>query len=180
MIADYSRRSSLISTNDCQAVNKVIYATHEPIPTHDELRHYLGGSDRFSTLNMTNCHYQFEIEPSARKIYAFRSPWGIYQYKRMVMGTSPASSEIQKRIREAIKDCKNTIHMKDDILVFRVGQEHDKYLEDVLQTLEEKGITLRPEKYQLGQREVVREYPFKARSVPRPREGCYHLELASS
>ena len=41
----------------------------------------------------------------------------------MVMGTSPASSEIQKCIREAIKDCKNTIHIKDDILVFGVGQE---------------------------------------------------------
>ena len=101
-----------------------------------------------------NCYYQFEIEPSARKLYAFRSPWGIYQYKRMVMGTSPASSEIQKRIREAIKDCKNTIHIKDDILVFGAGQEHDKYLEDVLRTLQEKGITLRPEKCRLRQPEV--------------------------
>ena len=72
----------------------------------------------------------------------------------MVMGTSPASSAIQKRIREAIKDCKNTIHIKDDILVFGAGQEHDKYLEDVLRTLQGKGITLRPEKCRLGQPEV--------------------------
>ena len=64
----------------------------------------------------------------------------------MVMVTSPASSEIQKCIREAIKDCKNTIHIKDNILVFRAGQEHDKYLDNVLQMLQEKGITLRPEK----------------------------------
>ena len=41
------------------------------------------------------------------------------------MGTSPASSEIQKHIREAVNDYKNTIHIKDDILVFGVGQEHD-------------------------------------------------------
>ena len=72
----------------------------------------------------------------------------------MVMGTSPASSEIQKHIREAIKDCKNTIHIKDDILVFGVGQEHDKYLEDVVRKTSRKGITLRPEKCQLGQPEV--------------------------
>ena len=91
---------------------------------------------------MTNCYYQFEIEPSARKLYAFRSPWGIYQYKRIVMATSPASSEIQKCIREAIKDCKNTIHIKDDILVFGAGQEHDKYSEDVLRTLQEKSINV--------------------------------------
>ena len=65
-------------TLNCHAVNKAIYATHEPNPTPVELRHYLGGSDHFSTLDMTNCHYQFEIEPSAWKLYAFRSPWGIY------------------------------------------------------------------------------------------------------
>ena len=151
VITDKKGTDRIHVTLDCQTVNKAIYATHEPIPTPDELRHYLGSSDRFSMLDMTNCYYQFEIEPSARKLYAFRSPWGIYQYKRMVMGTSPASSEIQKRIREAIKDCKNTIHIKDDILVFRAGQEHDKYLEDVLRTLQEKGITLRPEKCQLEQ-----------------------------
>ena len=65
-------------TLDCQAVNKAVYATHEPIPTPDELRHYLGSSDHFSMLDMTNCYYQFEIKPGARKLYAFRSPWGIY------------------------------------------------------------------------------------------------------
>ena len=54
---------------------------------------------------MTNCYYQFEIEKEARKLYAFRTPWGIYRYKRMVMGTSPASSEVQKRIRSIINKC---------------------------------------------------------------------------
>ena len=146
VITDKKATDRIRVTLDCQAVNKAIYATHEPIPTPDELRHYLGSSDRFSMLDMTNCYYQFEIEPSARKLYAFCSPWGIYQYKHMAMGTSPASSEIQKHIRKAIKDCKNTIHIKDDILVFRTGQKHDKNLEDVLRTLQEKGITLRPEK----------------------------------
>ena len=97
---------------------------HEPTP--DELRYYLGGSNRVSTLDMTDCCYQFEIVPRVRKLYTFRSPWGIYQYKRMVMGTSPANSEIQKHISEAINYCKNTIHIKDDILVFGVGQEHEK------------------------------------------------------
>ena len=132
VITDKKGTDRIRATLDCQAVSKAIYATHEPISTSDELRHYLGGSDRFSMLDMTNCYYQFEIEPSAWKLYTFRSPWGIYQYKCMVMGTSPASSEIQKHIREAIKDCKNTIHIKDDILVFGAGQEYDKYLEDVL------------------------------------------------
>jgi len=34
-------------TLDCQQVNKDIFKTHEPIPTTEELRHSLKGSNRF-------------------------------------------------------------------------------------------------------------------------------------
>ena len=105
VITDKKDINQIRVTLDCQSVNKFIRPTHEPIPTSGELRHQLLGSDRFSKLDMTNCYYQFEIEESARKLYAFRTPWGIYRYKRMVMGTSPASSEVQKKIREILKSC---------------------------------------------------------------------------
>ena len=141
-------------TLDCKDVNKEIYATHEPIPTSEELRHKLAGSDRFSTLDMTNCYHQFEIAEHARKLFSFRTPWGIYRYKRMVMGTSPASSEIQKKIRQIVSCCKNAIHIKDDILVHGKGKVHDDYLENTLSVLEDNGITLRPQKCYLGQTEV--------------------------
>ena len=78
----------------------------------EELRHELRGSDRFSALNFTNCDYQFEIEENARKLYAFITPWGIYRYKRMVMGTSPAGSEIQKRMHKTVRNCCNIVHTK--------------------------------------------------------------------
>ena len=93
VVTDKKDSDRIRVTLDCQAVNKVIYPTHEPIPSSDELRQKLKGSDRFSTLDMTNCYYQFQIEKDARKLFAFRSPWGIFRYKRMVMSTSPASSE---------------------------------------------------------------------------------------
>ena len=154
VITDKKGTDRIRVTLDCQAVNKDIYPTHEPIPTTDELRHNLRGSDRFSTLDMTNCFYQFEIEESARKLFAFRSPWGIFRYKRMVMGTSPASSEIQKRIRQIIQNFPNAIHIKDDIMVHGVGKEHDIHLKEVLKALRKHGITLRPDKCHLGQPEV--------------------------
>ena len=99
VITDKKDTHRIRVTLNFQAFNKLIYPTHKPV----------------SKLNMINCCHQFEIEPSARKLYAFHSPLGIYQYEHMLMGTSPASSEIQKRIRETIKDCKSTIHIKDYI-----------------------------------------------------------------
>ena len=146
VITDRKDKSRIRVTLDCQKVNNAIHTTHEPIPTVEELRHNFQGSEYFSSLNMTNCYHQFEIEENARKLFAFRTPWGIYRYKRMVMGTSPASSEIQKRIRETIKGCKNAVHIKDDIIAHRSKDTHDKHLKVVLDTLQKKGITLRPDK----------------------------------
>ena len=39
---------------DCQQINKDIYQTHEPIPTTEELRHKLEGSNRFSVIDIAN------------------------------------------------------------------------------------------------------------------------------
>ena len=77
VITDKKGTDRIRVTLDCQAVNKEIYPTHEPIPNIEELRHDLSGSDRFSVLDLTNCYHQFEIEQKARKLYAFRTPWGI-------------------------------------------------------------------------------------------------------
>lgn len=57
VITDKKDTDRIRVTLDCQEVNKVIYPTHEPIPTSEELRHNLIGSDRFSTLDMTNCFH---------------------------------------------------------------------------------------------------------------------------
>ena len=154
VITDKKEKGAIRVTLDCQAVNKEIHRTHEPIPTVEELRHKFKGSEVFSSVDMTNCYHQFEIEDSARKLFAFRTPWGIFQYKRMVMGTSPASSEIQKRIRETIKDCPNAVHIKDDIVVHGTRENHDGYLRKTLSTLQKKGITLRPDKCNMRKREV--------------------------
>ena len=56
VITDKKDTDRIYLTLDCQAFKEVIYATHEPIPTPNELRHHLAGSDRFSMLDMTNCY----------------------------------------------------------------------------------------------------------------------------
>ena len=98
VIVDKRDAVNIRITLDCQEVNKEIYQTHEPMPTVEELRHELDGSDRFSVIDVVNCFNQFEIVKSARKLFSFFTPWGIMRFKRMVPGCCPASSEIQKKI----------------------------------------------------------------------------------
>ena len=79
---------------------------------------------------------------------------GHYRYKRMVMDTSPPSSEIQRGFERQSKVVKNAVHIKDDIVVHGSKDTHDKYLKVVLDTLQKKGITLRPDKCKIKQTEV--------------------------
>ena len=139
---------------DCQAAYRDIYQTHKPMSTSEEPRHELRGSNCFSVLDIRNCFHQFEIGPAARKFYRFLTPWGIYSYEGMIMGTFPASSEIQRRVRDTIKDCQNAIITKADILVHGKGKDHDTYLREDLTALPEKDLTLRKEKYAFGKPHV--------------------------
>ena len=141
-------------TLDCQSVNEDIHKSHEPIPTIEQLRHKLLGSDRFSILDITNCYHQFPLDEESKKLFGVRFPWGIYRYETLVQGASPASGEAQKKIREIIKPCENALNIKDDIIIHGKGKEHDKYLQEVLNILKQNGLTLRPEKCFLGQPEV--------------------------
>ena len=60
-VKEKGERRHIRANLDCRPLNKVVYQTHEPIPTVEELRHSLGGSQRFSKLDMTHCFHQFEI-----------------------------------------------------------------------------------------------------------------------
>ena len=112
------------------------------------------GSNKFSTLDMVHSFHQFVLEPKARKLFTFRGPGGLYRYKRLVMGNNPASSEAHKRVKMALAGCEGVCQIKDDVLVYGSGKEHDERLRTVLGRFRAAGLTLRREKCFLGQSRV--------------------------
>ena len=140
---------------DCRPLNQFVYQTHEPIPTTEELRHRLKGSTRFFTLNMVHSFHQFVLEPSTRKLFTFRAPGRLYQYKRLVMGNSLASSEAHSRIKTVLAECTGAVQIKDDVLVYGDEETHDDRLRAVLDRFNEAGLMLRKKKCHFAQPEVV-------------------------
>ena len=128
---------------DCRPLNQFVYQTHEPIPTTEELRHRLKGSTRFFTLNMVHSFHQFVLEPSTRKLFTFRAPGRLYQYKRLVMGNSLSSSEAHRRIKTVLAGWTGAVQIKDDVLVYGDEETHDDRLRAVLEMFKEAGLMLR-------------------------------------
>ena len=99
--------------------------------------------------------HQVELDQESRRLTTFITPWGRFQYRRTPMGHCSASDAYTRRFDDAIQDVPRKYKCVDDTLL------HDSSVEeafwhtyDFLVTCAEKGITLKPEKFQFCRREV--------------------------
>ena len=141
---------------DMRDANKAIKRTHYPIPTVQELRHAFHGATRYTKLDMNHAFHQMPLSKESRHLTNFRTHQGIYRFKRLVMGASPASEEFHEKLRRAICDLDGHVQIKDDIIVYgRTQDEHDQHLQQMLQRLSDRGFTLRKNKCEWNQAEVL-------------------------
>ena len=140
---------------DTRTIKKHMVEAHYPIPTVEQVRHSLAGSDRFSSLDCNHAFYQFPIDKETQDIFKFTTPFGIYRFKRLVMGAPPASGECHSIMAEILRGLPGVIQIKDDIVVYGEGIQHDSRLEAVLVRIRQFGLTLRREKCKLGQQQIL-------------------------
>ena len=99
-----------------------------------------------------------ELAGSSRHLTTFKTHVGLRRYKRLTYGASVGSEICQHIIGQVIEGCHNVKKSKniaDDILVYgTTKEEHEKSLENVLQRLQEKNLTVNPAKCQFGVTEL--------------------------
>ena len=154
-VEDSQEHSKIRVNLDMRLMADTVKAVHLPIPTSEQLRQKFEGSDRFSVTDLNHAFHQFELDKESRQLFVFTTPFGLYRYKRLVMGTPPASAECHTRLKEVLSRLSGVVQIKDDLVVFGKGKEHDSRLRAVLERFRQYGITLRREKCKLGQPEVL-------------------------
>ena len=150
-----NKLSDIRMTLDTRGMQGAVKMVHLPIPTVEQLRHQLHGSDRFSVVDMTHSFHQLEIDEESRKLFVFTTPFGLFRFKRLVMGTPPASSECHAKFAAALAGLEGIAQIKDDIIIHGRGEEHDKRLRAFFERVSSLNITLREEKCKLGQPQVL-------------------------
>ena len=140
---------------DTRSMKEAVTVSKFPIPTVQELRHSFRGSDRYSVLDLNHAFHQFAMTEESKKHFVFYTPWGLYCFNTLVMGTAPASSECHERIRTILEGLIGVTQIKDDLVVHGKGRQHDERLEKVLARLMEFGLTLRKDKCKFGVQEVT-------------------------
>ena len=129
---------------DMRQANAAIVRERHPIPTVDEVLHYLNGSIVFSKLYIKWAFHQVELSETSRPIATHK---GLFRYKRLMFGVSCAPEMYQRIIQQVLEGCDGVRNIHDDIIVHgQTTEDHDKRLEQAMERIQNRGLTLNKEK----------------------------------
>ena len=84
---------------DMRRTNTAIMREKHPIPKLEEILRLLNDAKVFSKIDLREGYHQIELDKESRKITAFITHKGIFQYKRLIFGISSAFEHFQKKHR---------------------------------------------------------------------------------
>ena len=132
---------------DMRRANEAIQRERHPIPTIDEVLLNMNQSTVFSKLDLKWGFHQIELAEGSRGITTFVTHSGLYRYKRLMFGITSAPEVYQHIIQQILQGYEGVQNFADDIIVHGPTTEvHDQRLIKVLERLQEKGLTLNPDK----------------------------------
>jgi hypothetical protein len=143
---------------DLRKLNAETKPTHWPLPKLDQLFNQTRGAKVFATFDLLKGYWQFPIKPECRHLTAFATPFGTFQFARVVMGARNSASHFQRIMMSVLGALANTICVVylDDILVYaRTEEELSQHIDKVLNRLRDFNISVQPKKCALFRKEVV-------------------------
>ena len=174
---------------DYRKLNSVTHCDAYPLPRIDATLDSLAGSTYFTTLDLASGYWQVKIEDQDNEKTDFQpSMHGHFEFNVMPFGLTNAPATFQHLMECTLAGLTGTqclIYLDDIVIFSRDFTEHMERLTNVLQALQQAGLTLKPSKCHFAQREVkylghivsaagVRPDPTKIEAVstyPIPKNG---------
>jgi hypothetical protein len=141
---------------DMRIANSAIQRTRYVLPTLDDIVADLQGMKYVSHLDISHAYHQLMLSESSREITTFScGDLGLFRYRRLFFGICSASELFQNTIAQVLAGIPGCRNAADDILVAgRTIEEHNATLHQVLQRLQDSGLTLNKKKCSLLQTEL--------------------------
>ena len=168
---------------DYRKVNAITHFDAEPMPDQRMIFSRLATSKHFTKLDLTKGFFQIPLHPTSRKITAFRTPCGLFQYTVLPFGLTNSPAVFNRCMRKVLGDIPGVEVFVDDVLIHTVTlEEHIHLLRLVLGRLEQHNMTAKPSKCNVafgrikflghmigeGRCECQEEKIVKIRQAPRP------------
>lgn len=127
-----------------------------PTPRLDDLIEWVGKAQYISTLDLCKGYWQVPLSQEAQQYTAFRTPQGLFQFTVMPFGLQGASATFQRLMDQVLEGTESfSAAYLDDIVIFScTWEDHMGHLKEILQRLQQAGLTVQPKKCSLAQREA--------------------------
>eukprot|EP00112_Aurelia_sp_Birch-Aquarium-sp1_P021838 Seg5974.1 transcript_id=Seg5974.1/GoldUCD/mRNA.D3Y31 product="Retrovirus-related Pol polyprotein from transposon 17.6" protein_id=Seg5974.1/GoldUCD/D3Y31 len=142
-------------TVDMRQANLAIESTNILIRRVEDIETQLAGCQHFSKLEFKSAFHQLELDEESKKITVFHARDRLMRYRKLTMGTKPASTKLTKALLPLLHSIPEAHVIHDDLIVAaKTKQQHDRALNCVLQAIAKSGMTLNPDKCMFDKEEI--------------------------
>ena len=134
---------------DYRGLNKVTILNRYPLLLMNELRDRVCGAKISKKLDLKSGYNLIRIKEGDEWKTAFRTRYGLFEYKVMPFGLANAPATFQNMMNEIFRDMINlgVVIYLDDILIYSENeQDHVALVKRVLEHLQEHQLAIAPEK----------------------------------
>jgi transposase InsO family protein len=142
---------------DYRKLNEQTVKDAYPMPRPKETFRRMAGAKFFSTLDLQSGYWQIPLNRDDRAKTAFVTPRGLFEFTVMPFGLTNAPATFQ-RAMDTLFPFEQRDHIlvyMDDLLIFsKTLGEHERHLREVLTTLQNAGLKIKPSKCKFFQDSV--------------------------
>ncbi len=134
---------------DFRKVNALSHPNRYPLPLIGEMLKDVRGAKFFTKLDLRGAYNLIRMHPDSEYLTAFRTKFGLYEYKVMPFGLQNAPATFQQYMNEQFRTLigKCVLIYLDDILIYSPNhKQHVKDCTDVLNILQKESLFAKAEK----------------------------------
>ena len=140
---------------DYRALNKVTRKFTWPMPKVEDIFSKLNGATYFTTLDLHAGYHHIPLDKSSIPKTAFNSPFGKYEYIKVLFGLAQALAYFQELMTGILKDFPFAIAYLDDIIIFsKTPQEHLSHICMVFEKLRTASLSMKKSKCNFFLKEI--------------------------
>jgi hypothetical protein len=119
------------------------------MPSVEQAFEQFSGAVIFSIFDLISAYFQIPLTPSSRRVTAFCTPFGLFEFNRLPMGISVGSRSLIRAVDDLFADVKGAFvfnYLVDHVVYSRSVKEHAQHIRTILRRLRDAGFTLNPTK----------------------------------
>jgi hypothetical protein len=128
---------------DYRKLNALTKKNRYPLPLIDETLARLSKAKIFTKLDIRQAFYRIRMSPESEELTAFRTRYGLFQYKVLPFGLTNGPATFQSYINNVLRDLLDvtcTAYL-DDILIYSDDEvEHETHVKQVVERLRDAGL----------------------------------------